>query len=127
MQSRNPFFDDLARVASGAATTLGGVREEVENRVRERMERVAADLELVTREEHEAVRAMAQKAREEQEALAERVETLEGRLAALEVASTPAKTGAGRKSKSGGAKAAGDGEGEHAHHGEEGHNDDGPA
>jgi hypothetical protein len=108
MQSRNPFFDDLARVASGAATTLGGVREEVENRVRERMERVAADLELVTREEHEAVRGMAQKAREEQEVLAERVEKLEARLAELEAASAPAKTGATRKGKSGG-KAGGDG------------------
>ena len=117
MQSRNPFFDDLARVASGAATTLGGVREEVENRVRERMERVAADLELVTREEHEAVRAMAQKAREEQETLLERVERLEARIAELEAA--PAK-GGGRKSRSSksddaddeaGGAPAGDGEG----------------
>ena len=84
MQSRNPFFDDVARVASGAMTTLGGVREEIENRVRERVERMAADLELVTREEHEAVRAMALKAREEQEALLERVDALETRLALLQ-------------------------------------------
>lgn len=84
MQSRNPMLDDLARVASGAMTTLGGVREEVENRVRERMERLAAELELVTREEHEAVRAMAQKAREEQEALLERLAALEARLVELE-------------------------------------------
>lgn len=86
MQSRNPMLDDLARVASGAMTTVGGVREEIENRIRERVERFAAELELVTREEHEAVRAMAQKAREEQEAMAERMVALEARLAALEAA-----------------------------------------
>ncbi len=102
MQSRNPLLDDLARVASGAMTTFGGVREEVENRVRERMERFAADLELVTREDYEAVRAMAQKAREEQETLLERVAELEGRLAALEEGG--AKSTARRRSSS---KAAG--------------------
>ena len=120
MQSRNPFLDDLARVASGAMTTLGGVREEVENRFRERMERVAAELELVTREEHEAVRAMAQKAREEQEALTERVDRLEARLAALEVPAAKAETS--RKGKSSGGRkaddAAGDAGGEDGEPGE---------
>ncbi|MFW5835032.1 MAG: accessory factor UbiK family protein, partial [Pseudomonadota bacterium] len=65
MQTRNPMLDDLAKVASGALTTLGGVREEIENRVKERLERFAAEMELVTREEYDAVRAMAVKAREE--------------------------------------------------------------
>ncbi len=92
MQSRNPLLDDLARVASGAMTTFGGVREEVENRVRERMERFAADLELVTREDYEAVRAMAQKAREEQEVLLERMAQLESRVAALEEAGAKSTT-----------------------------------
>ncbi len=86
MQSRNPMLDDLARVASGAMTTLGGVREEIENRFRERAERFAADLELVTREEYEAVRAMAQKAREEHEVLLTRLGELEARVAELESA-----------------------------------------
>ncbi len=98
MQSRNPFFDDFARVASGAMTTLGSVREEIENRVRERVERMAAELELVTREEHDAVRAMAQKAREEQEELMERIGTLEARLEALEGAGDGAKGSSRRRS-----------------------------
>lgn len=89
MQTRNPLLDDLARVASGAMTTLGGVREEIENRVKERFERFAAEMELVTREDYEAVKAMAVKAREEQETLASRVAALEARLAALEAAPRP--------------------------------------
>ena len=50
MQTSNRLFDDLARVASGAFNTLSGLREEIETRVRERVERMAADLDLVTRE-----------------------------------------------------------------------------
>ena len=68
MQTSNRLFDDLARVASGAFNTLSGLREEIETRVRERVERMAADLDLVTREEFDAVRAMAAKARAGQEA-----------------------------------------------------------
>jgi BMFP domain-containing protein YqiC len=81
MQTSNRLFDDLARVASGAFNTLSGLREEVETRVRERVERMAADLDLVTREEFDAVRAMAVKAREAQEELEARVARLEAALA----------------------------------------------
>jgi BMFP domain-containing protein YqiC len=84
MQSRNPFFDDLARVASGAAGALSGIRGEVEARVRDQLERVLSGMDLVSREEFEAARAMAARAREEQELLLQRVELLEARLAALE-------------------------------------------
>ena len=56
MQTSNRLFDDLARVASGAFNTLSGLREEIETRVRERVERMAAELDLVTREEFDAVR-----------------------------------------------------------------------
>lgn len=91
MQTRNPLLDDLARVASGAFTTLGGVREEVENRVKERFERFAADMELVTREDYEAVKALAVKAREEQEALSARMAALEARVAALEAKPKPGR------------------------------------
>jgi BMFP domain-containing protein YqiC len=77
MQTSNRLFDDLARVASGAFHTLSGLREEIETRVRERVERMAADLDLVTREEFDAVRAMAAKARAGQE-------ELEGKLARLQ-------------------------------------------
>ncbi len=82
MQSQNPFFDDLARVASGAMGALSGLRAEMEAMVRQQMERVTASLDLVPREEFEAVRAMAIKARTEQEALETRVKALEEQLAA---------------------------------------------
>lgn len=82
MQTGNRLFDDLARMAGGALSTLGALREEIEARVKERVERLAVDLDLVTREEFEAVREMAVKAREEQERLAARVAELEERLGA---------------------------------------------
>ncbi|MDX1426131.1 MAG: accessory factor UbiK family protein, partial [Kiloniellales bacterium] len=80
MQTQNKLLDDLARVASGALGVASGMREEVEARLRDQFERVLARMELVTREEFEAVRAMAVKAREEQELLNERVAALEAAL-----------------------------------------------
>ena len=86
MQSQNRFLDDLARVASGALGVATGMREEVESRLRDQFERVLARLDLVTREEFDAVRAMAVKAREEQETLAERLAALEAALEAAAAA-----------------------------------------
>ena len=83
MQSQNRFFDDLARVAAGAMGTLSGVRSEVETRIREQLERVLAGMDLVSRDEFEAVKAVAAKARSEQEDLQNRLAVLESRLAAL--------------------------------------------
>src|SRR3954466_13266328 len=88
MQSQNRFFDDLARVAAGAAGALSGVRGEIEARARDQLERVLAGMDLVGREEFEAARAMAAKARDEQERLLRRVEELETRLADLEQGET---------------------------------------
>ncbi len=90
MQTSNRLFDDLARVASGAFNTLSGLREEIETRVRERVERMAADLDLVTREEFDAVRAMAAKARESQEELEAKVTRLEAQLAGQAAAAAAA-------------------------------------
>jgi BMFP domain-containing protein YqiC len=84
MQSQNRFFDDMARVASGAAGALSGVRGEIEARLRDQLERVLAGMDLVSREEFEAAKAMAAKAREEQELLLGRIAALEARVAALE-------------------------------------------
>ena len=99
MQTSNRLFDDLARVASGAFSTLSGLREEIETRVRERVERMAADLDLITREEFDAVRTMAANARAGQEELAAKVATLEAELAELRGvrATKPAKPRASRK------------------------------
>jgi BMFP domain-containing protein YqiC len=82
MQSQNRFFDDLARVANGAVGALSGVRGEIEARVRDRLERVLSGMDLVSREEFEAVKAMAAKARDEQEVLLRRIAELESRLEA---------------------------------------------
>jgi BMFP domain-containing protein YqiC len=81
MQTQNRFLDDLARVANGAIGTLGGVKTEVESLVRQRIESLLAGMDLVPREEFEAVKAMAAKAREEQEVQAARIAALEARLA----------------------------------------------
>jgi BMFP domain-containing protein YqiC len=89
MQSQNRFFDDLARLAAGALGTLSGVKSEVEARLREQLEKVLAGMDLVSRDEFEAVKAMAAKARSDQEDLANRVADLEARLAAVSVGQTP--------------------------------------
>ena len=81
MQSQNRFFDDMARLASGAMGALSGVRGEIESRFRDQLERILAGMDLVSREEFEAVKAMAAKAREEQEGLLQRIAELETRLA----------------------------------------------
>jgi len=89
MQTQNRFFDDIARVAAGALGTLSGVKTEVETRLREQLERVLAGMDLVSRDEFEAVKAMAAKARSEQEDLARRVADLESRLAAFASTDSP--------------------------------------
>ncbi len=87
MQTDNRLFDDLARVATGALGALSGVREEVEARMREQFERVLGRMNLVRREEFDAVQTMAAKARAAQEALEQRVALLEAKLGAAASAS----------------------------------------
>lgn len=94
MQSQNRFFDDLARVVAGAMGSLSGVKSEVELRIRDQLERVMAGMDLVTRDEFEAVKAMAAKARGEQEDLAKRVAVLEDIIAGMREATTPGATAA---------------------------------
>ncbi len=77
MQTRNRVLDDIAKVAGGAASVLAGVKEEIEALARARAERLLAAMDLVTRDEFEAVRAMAAKARAEQEKLEKRIAALE--------------------------------------------------
>lgn len=103
MQTQNPFFDDLARMAGGALGALSGLRAEMEALIRQQMERFMAGADVVPREEFEVVRDMAIKAREEQEALARRVAELEARLAAAAPSegdeAAPAKPRARRRSE----------------------------
>ena len=84
MQVDNKLLDDLARVAAGAAGAVTGLRDEVEAQMRQRMERLLANMDVVTREEFEVVRELADNARREQEALAATVTALERRIAELE-------------------------------------------
>ena len=81
MQTRNRVLDDIAKVAGGAASVLAGVKEEIEALARARAERLLAAIDLVTRDEFEAVRAMAAKARAEQEKLEKRIVALEAKSA----------------------------------------------
>lgn len=82
MQTRSTLFDDLSQLMTNAAGVAQGMREEAQTLMRGRVERFLADSQLVTREEFEAVRDMAQKAREENEALSARLAALEAALAA---------------------------------------------
>jgi BMFP domain-containing protein YqiC len=98
MQSQNRFFDDFARLAAGAMGALSGVKGEVEARLREQLERLLAGMDLVDRDEFEAVKAMAAKARAEQEGLAARLAALEARFAApgdAKMAANPVPDAAG--------------------------------
>ena len=105
MQVDNRFLDDLARIANGAVGALSGVQEEVEALIRQRAQRLLADMDLVTRDEFEAVKAVAAKARLEQEALEGRVATLEAALAELQTALP--KPRRGRKSTASAKKSSG--------------------
>ena len=83
MQSQNRLFDDLARVASGAAGALAGVRSEVEEAFRQKLERYLAEADMVPRDEFDAIKAVAVKAREAQEGLEARVAALEVEISGL--------------------------------------------
>ena len=78
-QTTGRFFDELGKLLTDAAGAAEGVRKEVETVVRAQAERVLQDLEVVQRDEFEAVKAMAQKAREENEQLKARIEALEAK------------------------------------------------
>ena len=82
MQSDNPLFADFAKLLNSAAGTFAGVGREARDAARERLRETLGGLDFVSREEFEAVKAMAATAREEAEAL-------KARIAALEAASGP--------------------------------------
>lgn len=80
-QSNNRILDDLAKLMTDAAGAAQGVRREVQGVVRSQVDKLLADVEVVRREEFEAVKAMAEKARAENERLAARLAEMESRLA----------------------------------------------
>jgi BMFP domain-containing protein YqiC len=88
----NRILDDFARLMTDAAGAAQGVRKEMETALRAQAERVLNSMDVVQREEFEAVREMAAKARDENEALVSRIEALEKQIAALEGAAKPKST-----------------------------------
>ena len=80
-QTSGRFFDELGKLLTDAVGAADGVRQEVEGVVRSQAERVLNELDVVQREEFEAVKAMARKAREENEVLKARIAALESKLA----------------------------------------------
>jgi BMFP domain-containing protein YqiC len=81
MQSENRMFDDLVKFVNGAAGTLAGMGREAEAATRERAKEWIGGLDFVSRDEFEAVKAMAAAARDEAEALKARLDALEGKAA----------------------------------------------
>ena len=79
-QTTNRFFDEIGRLMNDAAGAAQGVRREVDAVVRNQAERILRDLDIVQREEFEAVKEMARLAREENEALKARIAALEAKL-----------------------------------------------
>lgn len=88
-QTSNRILDDIARLVTDAAGAAQGVRREVETVVRSQIERLLRDMDLATREEVDVLRDMVAAAREDNERLTARLEGLEARLGALELASRP--------------------------------------
>lgn len=79
-QTSNRFFDEVARLMNDAAGVANGVRREFDTLFKTQAERILGDLDLVKREEFEAVKDMARLAREENEALKARIAALEAKL-----------------------------------------------
>jgi len=77
MQTRNKMFDDISQLMTNAMGVAQGAREEAETAIKSMIDRWLADRDFVTREEFDAVQAMARKAREENAELAARLEALE--------------------------------------------------
>lgn len=88
----NRILDDFAKLMTDAAGAAQGVRQEMETALRAQAERVLNSMDVVQREEFEAVREMASKARDENEALISRITALEKRIAALEGGAKPKST-----------------------------------
>ncbi|MCV0382105.1 MAG: accessory factor UbiK family protein [Erythrobacter sp.] len=80
MQSQNPLIADFVKLANSAAGTFAGMTREARESARERVKETFGGMDFVSREEFDAVKAMASKAREENEKLADRISALEARI-----------------------------------------------
>jgi BMFP domain-containing protein YqiC len=81
MQSENPLIADFVKLMNSAAGTLAGMTREARDGAREKFKETMGGLDFVSREEFDAVKAMAAKARDENDALSARIDALEAKLA----------------------------------------------
>ena len=93
MQSQNKLFEDLAKMINGAAGTFAGMGREAEGSMRDKMRDWVGGIDMVSREEFDAVKAMAAAARDDNEALAKRIAALEAAAAKAKAPKAP-KAGA---------------------------------
>jgi BMFP domain-containing protein YqiC len=100
-QTSNRLLDEFAKLMTDAAGVAQGMRREVETAFRSQAERFLNEMNVVQREEFEAVRELATRAREESDALAHRVAALEARLGSAEPGDGPVKRGARKRSGGG--------------------------
>ena len=98
-QTSNRFFDEVAKLMNDAAGVASGARREFDTLMRTQAERILRELDVVQREEFEAVKEMARLAREENEALKARIAALEAKVAGPAAGTT--KRGAGKKAAPG--------------------------
>ena len=89
MQSQNKLFEDLAKMINGAAGTFAGMGREAEGSMREKMREWVGGLDMVSREEFDAVKAMAAAARDDNDALTKRIATLEAAASAAAAGAKP--------------------------------------
>ena len=99
MQSENRLFDDFVKVLNGAAGTFAGMGREAEANFRERVREWVGGMDMVSRDEFEAVKAIAVAAREENEALKRRIQALEGSAPAKKPAAAKKSGGTASKAK----------------------------
>ena len=91
-QGPNRIFDEFAKLMTDAAGAAQGIKREAETAIHAQAERFLADMDLVKREEFDAVQEMAANARSENESLKTQIESLEKRISALEKKSKPASS-----------------------------------
>jgi BMFP domain-containing protein YqiC len=99
MQTRNPFIDDLAKVANSAMGALSGVKDEAQARFRDQIAKILDGMDIPRRDEFEAVKAMAAAARDENEILKARIAALEVKVAGPAAGTT--RRGGGKKAAPG--------------------------
>ncbi len=99
MNARRKFFDDVSKLANSTAGVLQGAAGEVENLIKQRAEALIDRMDLVTREEFDAVKAMAETARQENETLAKRLAALEAKAKPARAKATKAKSSTAKTSR----------------------------